>query len=246
MQQTVDIPQGQHLDKVLLQFIDKVVDISVVAQRLIPMVLVFPKTTEVPRLQYIDKEVDVAGMQVVQVLPVVCPLCATIGALCSCSSSTRSSTSPSRCRGFPVVQTACRTKEIPSCWTRWSMPLFYWLCTFQVIDIPVVAQRLAPMVRTVRLTMRFPSCWTLWAMSLWCRWCEFTGAVVKKTVVLPTVALVEKLFVVGEHCGGLHRCSSSTRLQLIVLSSCRVDVLGPCAQAHGQGGHVHRDMAHHN
>ena len=46
----MEIPQGHYLDKVLLHFIDKVVDISVVAQRLIPMVLVFPKTTEVPQL----------------------------------------------------------------------------------------------------------------------------------------------------------------------------------------------------
>ena len=49
VQQTVEIPQEQYLDKVLLQFIDKVVDISVVAQRLIPMVLIFKKTTERPR-----------------------------------------------------------------------------------------------------------------------------------------------------------------------------------------------------
>ena len=52
----------------MAQFIDKVVDISVVAQRLIPMVPVFPKTTEVSQLQYIDKVVDVGVVQVVQVL----------------------------------------------------------------------------------------------------------------------------------------------------------------------------------
>ena len=60
VQQTVEIPQVQYLDKVFLQFIDQVVDISVVAQRLIPMVPVFPKTTEVSQLQYVGKEVDVA------------------------------------------------------------------------------------------------------------------------------------------------------------------------------------------
>ena len=63
----VETPQVQYLDKVFLQFIDQVVDISVVAQRPFPMVPVFPKTTEVPQLQDIDKEVDVAVLQVVQV-----------------------------------------------------------------------------------------------------------------------------------------------------------------------------------
>ena len=53
------LPQVQYLDKVL-QFINKVADISVVVQ-------VFPKTTEVLQLQYIDKEVDVAVLHFVQV-----------------------------------------------------------------------------------------------------------------------------------------------------------------------------------
>ena len=67
VQQTVEIPQVQYLDTVFQQFIDQVVDISVVAQRLIPVVPVFPKTIVVPQLQYFDKEVDVAVVQFVQV-----------------------------------------------------------------------------------------------------------------------------------------------------------------------------------
>ena len=41
-----------------------------------------------------------------------CPLCATTGALRSCSSSTWSSTPLSRCRGFPMVQTVRQTTGI--------------------------------------------------------------------------------------------------------------------------------------
>merc|ERR1712135_84199 len=50
-----------------LQFIDKVVDIPVVAQRQIPMVQTVQKTIEIPQLQYVDKVVDVPVVQVVQV-----------------------------------------------------------------------------------------------------------------------------------------------------------------------------------
>ena len=92
--------------------------------------------------------------------PSRCPLCATTGALRSCSSSTWSSTLPSRCPGFPMVQTVCRTKVIPQLLdTVVDAPVIQ-VVQFPVIYIPVVAQRLAPMVRTVRLTMRFHSCWT--------------------------------------------------------------------------------------
>ena len=48
-----------------------VVDISVVAQRLIPMVPVFPKTIEVLHLQYIDKVAHVLVVHVVQVSQVL-------------------------------------------------------------------------------------------------------------------------------------------------------------------------------
>merc|ERR1711945_20320 len=50
-----------------VQFIDKVVDIPVVAQRQIPMVQTVQKTIEIPQLQYVDKVVDVPVVQVVQV-----------------------------------------------------------------------------------------------------------------------------------------------------------------------------------
>merc|ERR1711916_74501 len=59
VQKTVEVPQ--------LQFIDKVVDIPVEAQRQIPMVQTVQKTIEIPQLQYIDKVVDVPVVQVVQV-----------------------------------------------------------------------------------------------------------------------------------------------------------------------------------
>merc|ERR1719284_1005822 len=59
VQKTVEVPQ--------LQFIDKVVDIPVVAQRQIPMVQTVQKTIEIPQLQYVDKVVDVPVVQVVQV-----------------------------------------------------------------------------------------------------------------------------------------------------------------------------------
>merc|ERR1712064_178886 len=49
-----------------LQFIDKVVDIPVVAQRQIPMVQTVQKTVEIPQLQYIDKVVDVPVVQIVE------------------------------------------------------------------------------------------------------------------------------------------------------------------------------------
>ena len=49
----------------------KVVDISVVAQRLIPMVLFVQQTTEIPQLQYIDKVADVLVVHVVQVSQVL-------------------------------------------------------------------------------------------------------------------------------------------------------------------------------
>ena len=66
----VETAQVQYLDKVFLQFIDHVVDISVVAQRPFTMVPVFPKPFKVHQLQYIDKEVDVAVVQVqVRALP---------------------------------------------------------------------------------------------------------------------------------------------------------------------------------
>ena len=84
------------------QTVDKVVDISAIAQRLIPMVLVFLKTTEVHQLQYIEIEVDVAVVQVVQVLAVPEVRAASRGAVLGqgfYSSSTRSLTSLSSCRG---------------------------------------------------------------------------------------------------------------------------------------------------
>merc|ERR1712012_1319198 len=58
VQKTVEVPQ--------LQFIDKVVDIPVVAQRQIPMVQTVQKTIEIPQLQYVDKVVDVPEVQVVE------------------------------------------------------------------------------------------------------------------------------------------------------------------------------------
>ena len=56
-------PEGQLFGEV-------VVFIPVVAPRLIPMVL---STLVIAQLQFLDKVIDVPGMQVVQVLPVVCP-----------------------------------------------------------------------------------------------------------------------------------------------------------------------------
>ena len=135
-----------------------------------------------------------------------------------------------------MVQTVCRTKEIPQLLdTVVDAPVIQ-VMQVPVIYIPVVAQRLAPMVRTVRLTMRFPSCFTLWSMPslcwsrtneipqfyfdtvidvLLCLWCEFTGAVVEKTVVLPR--LHEKLVLasvntaeVSAVAGHRRGCSSSS------------------------------------
>ena len=53
----------------------------------------------------------------------------------------------------------------------------------------------------------------------------------------PTVALGEKLVLASVNTAEVSAVtvSSSTRLQLIVLLSCRVDFSGPCAEAHGQG-----------
>ena len=66
---------------------EKVVVIHVVAQMVSP-------TTAIPQLQFLDKVNDPV-VRVVQVFPVVCPMCATTGALVtfrSCSSSTKPST----------------------------------------------------------------------------------------------------------------------------------------------------------
>ena len=60
---TVDVPQ--------LQFIVKVANIPVVAQRQISTVQTFQRTMEIPVLQYIDKMVDVLVVQASQVQVVV-------------------------------------------------------------------------------------------------------------------------------------------------------------------------------
>ena len=53
-----------------LQFVDKLVNIPIVAQRQIPMVPCVQKTTAIPLLQCVDKVVFVPVVQVVQVSPV--------------------------------------------------------------------------------------------------------------------------------------------------------------------------------
>ena len=54
----------------------------------------------IPQMQFLNEVIDVPGMQVVQVLPSRCPLCATTSALHSCSLSTRLSSSLSWRRGI--------------------------------------------------------------------------------------------------------------------------------------------------
>ena len=58
-QETVEAP--------LLQCVDKVVDIPVVTQRLIPMVQTVLKTIEIPLLHFFDKVIDDPGLRLVQV-----------------------------------------------------------------------------------------------------------------------------------------------------------------------------------
>ena len=66
-------------------------------------------TMVIPLLQFLNEVIDVPGMQVVQVLPSRCPLCATTGALHSCSRSS----SPLSCKNIPHDQAVQRTIEIP-------------------------------------------------------------------------------------------------------------------------------------
>ena len=64
-----------------------------------------------------------------------------------------------------------------------------------------------------------------------CASCRFSGAGSEETVELPQLQLVEK--------------SLFPDVQVVPFR-CRGNCFGPCAQAHGQGGHVHRDMAPQN
>ena len=88
--------------------------------RLIPMVLL---TMVIPQPHFLTEVIGVPGMQVVQV---VCPLCATTGALRSCSSSTRSFTP---CRGAvfvphgSLIQQTIQIHLLP--YTRCSMSLLW-------------------------------------------------------------------------------------------------------------------------
>merc|ERR1740116_623612 len=91
VQKTVEVPQVQHVDKIIdvpvvkqvevpqiqkipktvevpqIQYIDKVVDIPVVKQRQVPMVQKIQKTVDVPQIQYLDKIVDVPVVKHVEV-----------------------------------------------------------------------------------------------------------------------------------------------------------------------------------
>ena len=79
-----------------------VVIIPVVAQRLIPMVLT---TMVIPQLQFLDKVIDVPGMQVVQVLPSCLPVVCNDRCPPQLQYINKVVYTPSRCLGFPMVQT---------------------------------------------------------------------------------------------------------------------------------------------
>ena len=64
--------------------------------------------------------------------------------------------------------------------------------------------------------------------------------------MLPPLHSLETRVGVGEHYAGLRSCSSSTRLQLIVVLSCWVDFFYGRVHRHTARGHVHRNMAPHN
>ena len=51
-----------------VQFLDKVVDMTVVMQRLVPMVQPVQKTMEVSPLQFIDKVVDIPVQKTLEIL----------------------------------------------------------------------------------------------------------------------------------------------------------------------------------
>ena len=127
--------------------------------------LAVEQTMVIPRLQFLNEVIDVPGMQVVQVLP----LCATTGALHSCSSSTRSLSSLSWRRGISPLSCCsadhrdsivavhgglCPCLQVvhfPLSWCRGRSP---WSCCLQTIVSPRCA-------------------WTRWSMPLLCRSCCF-------------------------------------------------------------------------
>ena len=95
-----------------------VVDFPVMVQRPIPMVLAVQQTIVIPLLQFFYKVIDVPGMQVVQVLPVVARCVQRQVPSTACSTSTRSSSSLSWHRGIsPCSSCVSRPSRFHRCRT---------------------------------------------------------------------------------------------------------------------------------
>ena len=125
-----------------LQFVDEVVDISVVAQMHFPMVLTVQKNIEILQLQYTDKVIDVL------VVPVQCPSAGVEKTaelhIAVVELWTRSLTRP-----LCAATNAC-SERAENCEGSAVAALF------KVVDISVVAQRLIPMVLFVQQTTEIP------------------------------------------------------------------------------------------
>ena len=111
-----------------------------------------------------------------------CPWYAGTGSLHSCSSSTRSSFSISWRRGyFPWSDCSSRPSRFPYCCIWWPMSLL----RCRAFSLSWRRGRFTWSRLLVGPLRFYSSSSTRCSMSRFCTWCEFTGAVVEKTVALP-------------------------------------------------------------